>query len=57
MKEFLAIKREELEAVNERFTYVQDELAVTQMELDRCKNVPADQNKKGNSLFAEVEDK
>lgn len=57
MQEFLAIKRRELEASNERYTNVREELTITQMELNRFRNGPQDTDKKGNSLFAEVEDK
>lgn len=53
----MAIKKAELEASNERYQNLQEEYIMTQMELNQMKTVPQDKAQKGNSLFAEVEDK
>lgn len=57
MKEFLSIKKAELETSNEQFKKVQEELMMTQIEINKINSVPLDKAQKGNSLFAEVEDK
>lgn len=57
MKECLQIKTEELHENKELVQNLQDDATVMQMELDSLKSVPLDKASKGNSLFAEVDDK
>ncbi|KAK9891384.1 hypothetical protein WA026_014625 [Henosepilachna vigintioctopunctata] len=56
LQENLNLKKEELQKVNELVKDLQDNMMCLRMELDSIKNKPLDENSRGNSLFAEVND-
>ncbi|XP_063917999.1 protein Spindly [Zophobas morio] len=55
--EILKCKRDELEEAKTLNQNLRDELTCAQSELDSVKSCPLDQGSKGNSLFAEVDDR
>ncbi|XP_012228548.1 paramyosin [Linepithema humile] len=56
LKDILRVTKNQLEDKNEILESVREELAVCRMELASLKVTPASDTRKGNSLFAEVED-
>lgn len=57
LKETLQTKREELAEANEMIVTLQDEIAVLRSEMETLQRKPLDTDSKGNSLFAEVDDR
>lgn len=57
LKDCINNKKEELQEAADLIHDLQDEVVVLQMELQQFKNTPLDNAVKGNSLFAEVDDK
>lgn len=57
LKEYLNVKDIQLKENKDLISNLQDEILVMQREIDNLKTLPANKAFKGNSLFAEVDDK
>lgn len=57
IKESLSCKRDELMEANDLIQKLNDELFCLKSELESYKNKPLNTESKGNSLFAEVDDR
>lgn len=57
LKESLQVKREEVTDANQLISTLQEEMAVIRNEMETLQQKPLNANSKGNSLFAEVDDR
>lgn len=57
LQECFNSKKQEVQENKELVQSLQDEIYVLQMDLDKLKNVPVEKATKGNSMFAELNDK